>query len=192
MRPTAQVIWDKWQQIISSCCRVSHHTLGHCKVATKWNSFHQCVLEKHISFTDRKCRMLKGGIPHRMIKSNSYHHIGKTAVEPDLYTYQLNMFQLSHHQSWQLCSSEAALGSWPQPSYLNSKLFGLWDLHLTENGPACLHTYGEKQLLANYNFFHWKTRHWHVERTAMLKDSFGIVCLFSCYLRGNPYHFQVF
>lgn len=65
-----------------------------------------------------------------------------------------------------------------------------WDFHLTENGQACLHTYGEQQLSANYNFFHWKIRHWHVERTATLTDSFGIVCLFSCYLRGNPHHFQ--
>lgn len=40
-------------------------------------------------------------------------------------------------------------------------------LHLPENGHACPHMYGEKQLPADYNFFHWGTRRWHVWKTAL-------------------------
>lgn len=61
----------------------------------------------------------------------------------------------------------AALSSWPQLSYLNSKVFGLWDFHLAENGRACLHSYVRKLLPTNYNFLHRRTRRWHVDRTAL-------------------------
>lgn len=71
---------------------------------------------------------------------------------------------------------QATQGLWQQPSYLNSKLFGL-----TETGQACPYTSGGKQLLSNYNFFHWRTRNWQAERT----DKFGIVCLFGCYTWGE-------
>ncbi len=81
--------------------------------------------------------------------------------------YQLSIFQITAHILMEIVFRS----SWPQPSYLNSKLFGLWDFHLTKNGRACLHMRRKKQLLANYNFFHCRTRHWHVERTALFACS---------------------
>lgn len=58
---------------------------------------------------------------------------------------------------------------------MNSKLFGRWDFHLTENSHACPYMWGETWLMANYNFCSdWRTTHWHATWGGILINSFRI------------------